>query len=163
MPQVIWGEGEPAVTKFLELPQVSNEIFSWKDFSNIQSNEIFQWTKIIWRLKISTQYWPTLQHTTDFLSSVPPHRPLVELPFLPKYQRKGGFLSFFVQSKRGRFYHLLSLIILAWAATPAQSVRATVEPSHVCFPIIWNGMINDMECIGFHILLQTCFIGKLPW
>jgi len=45
---VIWGEGEPAVTKFLELPQ----------------------------------------HTTDFLSSVPPHRPLVELPLLPKYQRK---------------------------------------------------------------------------
>jgi len=42
------GEGEPAVTKFLELPQ----------------------------------------HTTDFLSSVPPHRPLVELPLLPKYQRK---------------------------------------------------------------------------
>jgi len=45
---VMWGEGEPAVTKFLELPQ----------------------------------------HTTDFLSSVPPHRPLVELPLLPKYQRK---------------------------------------------------------------------------
>jgi len=45
---VMWGEGEPAITKFLELPQ----------------------------------------HTTDFLSSVPPVRPLVELPFLPKFQRK---------------------------------------------------------------------------